>query len=75
MFELVRKELAEYFAISPETITRDTNFVTDLKADSLAIAELMFELESKADIIIGDDAMDTVKTVGDLCDYIDKLKK
>ena len=71
MFEKIQKELAEYFEVAPETITRDTNFVKDLKADSLAIMELMFNLESETGKTIEDDAMDTVKTVGDLVDYIE----
>lgn len=71
MFEKIQKELAEYFDIAPETITRDTDFAKDLKADSLAIMELMFNLESETGKTIEDDAMDTVKTVGDLVNYIE----
>lgn len=71
MFEKIQKDLAEYFEVAPETITRDTDFVKDLKADSLAIMELMFNLESETGKTIEDDAMDTVKTVGDLVDYIE----
>ncbi len=71
MFEKIQKELADYFDIAPEAITRDTDFVKDLKADSLAIMELMFNLESETGKTIEDDAMDTVKTVGDLVDYIE----
>lgn len=71
MFEKIQKELSEYFDIAPEKITRETHFVNDLKADSLAIMELMFNLESETGKTIEDDAMDTVKTVGDLVDYIE----
>ena len=71
MFEKIQKELSDYFDIAPEKITRETHFVNDLKADSLAIMELMFNLESETGKTIEDDAMDTVKTVGDLVDYIE----
>lgn len=71
MFEKIQKELSEYFEIAPEKITRETHFVNDLKADSLAIMELMFNLESETGKTIEDDAMDTVKTVGDLVDYLE----
>lgn len=71
MFEKIQKDLAEYFDVAPETITRDTDFTKDLKADSLAIMELMFNLESETGKTIEDDAMDSVKTVGDLVDYIE----
>lgn len=71
MFEKIQKELSEYFDIAPEKITRETDFAKDLKADSLAIMELMFNLESETGKTIEDDAMDSVKTVGDLVDYIE----
>ena len=72
MFEKIQKELAEYFEIDPSKITRDTDFVKDLQADSLAIMELMFNLESETGKTIEDDVMDSVKTVGDLVDYLQK---
>ncbi len=73
MFEKIQKELADYFEIAPEKITRDTDFVNDLQADSLAIMELMFNLESETGKTLEDDVMENVKTVGDLVDYIEKL--
>ncbi len=73
MLEKIQKELGEYFEIDPSTITRDTDFVKDLQADSLAVMELMFSLESETGKVMGDDVMDKVKTVGDLVDYIESL--
>ncbi len=73
MFEKIQKELAEYFGIAPETITRDSDFAKDLKADSLAIMELMFSLESETGKTMDDDVMEKVKTVGDLVDYLETL--
>ncbi len=72
MFEKIQKELAEYFEIDPATITRDTDFTKDLKADSLALMELMFNLESETGKTIEDDVISNVKTVGDLVDYLEK---
>ena len=73
MFEKIQKELAEYFGIAPEKITRDSDFAKDLKADSLAIMELMFSLESETGKTMDDDVMEKVKTVGDLVDYLETL--
>ncbi|MCH5164844.1 MAG: acyl carrier protein [Clostridiales bacterium] len=72
MFEKVQKELAEYFDIDPATITPDTTFDGDLKADSLALMELMFSLESETGKTLNDDVMESVKTVGDLCAVLEK---
>ncbi len=71
MFEKIQKELADYFEIDPATVTRDTRFVEDLGADSLALMELMFSLETETGKTMDDDVMEKVKTVGDLCDYIE----
>lgn len=71
MFEQIQKQLAEYFGIDPASITRDTSFADDLQADSLAIMELVFDLESATGKTLDDDAMEKVKTVGDLCDMLE----
>ena len=70
MFEKIQKELAEYFELDPATITRDTTFADDLKADSLALMELMFNLESETGKTLDDEVLDKVKTVGDLCKFM-----
>lgn len=72
MFEKIQSKLADYFGVSPDTIKPETSFIQDLKADSLAIMELMFDLESETGISFADDAMDGIKTVGDLSDYLEK---
>ena len=68
MFERIQKELAEYFDIDAATITRETTFADDLKADSLALMELMFSLESETGKTLDDDVIEKVKTVGELCE-------
>lgn len=71
MFEKIQKELAEYFEIDPSKITLDTKFIDDLGADSLALMELMFNLETETGKTMDDDVMDKVKSVGDLVKYIE----
>ena len=72
MFERIQKELAEYFDIDAATITRETTFADDLKADSLALMELMFSLESETGKTLDDEVIEKVKTVGELCDLLEK---
>ena len=72
MFERIQKELAEYFDIDAAPITRETTFADDLKADSLALMELMFSLESETGKTLDDDVIEKVKTVGELCDLLEK---
>lgn len=70
MFEKIQNELASYFNIDPATITPETTFAEDLKADSLALMELLFDLESETGKSLDDDVMDKIKTVGDLVKLI-----
>ena len=71
MFEKIQAKLAEYFELDPSKITPDTDFADDLQADSLALMELMFDLESETGKTLDDDVMDKVKTVGDLCNLLE----
>lgn len=71
MFEKIQNELAEYFGIDASKITPTTSFKDDLKADSLALMELMFSLESETGKTLDDDVMDKIATVGDLCKLLE----
>ena len=64
--------VAEQMGVDKSEITRETNFQTDLNADSLDIVELVMEFEDEFEINIPDDAAETILTVGDAVKYIDK---
>ena len=51
-------------------ITPETNFETDLKADSLDVVELVMAFEDEFDIEIDDKMGPKMKTVQDALDYI-----
>lgn len=62
--------LAEQFAIEPEDINEDTGF-EDLGADSVDLVELAMNLEEEFGIDeMGEDAITSIHTVGDLVNYI-----
>ena len=67
--------VCEHLAVSKEQVTRTTNFVDDIGADSLDIVELIMELEEEFDIQIPDDQAEKIKTVGEAIDYIEKEAK
>ena len=71
VFEKLAKLIAEQFGISEEEITMDTSFVGDLNATSIDIVDLMLAVESTFDLDeIEEDALERVKTVGDVVNYI-----
>lgn len=51
-------------------ITRDTNFTYDLGLKSIDQLELITDVEDEFGIEVSDDAVETIRTVGDLLDYI-----
>ena len=48
----------------------EASFIDDLKADSLAIVELVLALEEEFEIEIPDEDTEKIKTVGDAINYI-----
>ena len=67
--------VCEHLAVNKEQVTRNTNFIEDIGADSLDIVELIMELEEEFDIQIPDDQAEKIKTVGEAVDYIDQAVK
>lgn len=73
MFEKVRDILSSQLDVDAEIITPDTDIAEDLGADSLDVVELLTALEDEFSIIIPQDAAQSIKTVGDLAEFIDGL--
>lgn len=65
LVELVAKQIC----VSKEKVVRSATFV-DLGADSLDVAELIMEIEDAFDVSIPEEAMGSIKTVGDVIDYL-----
>jgi acyl carrier protein len=72
--ERVVNIVAEQLGVEKEKITRDSNFVNDLGADSLDTVELVMELEEEFDINIADDAAEKIQTVGEAIGHIEKAQ-
>jgi len=73
VFDKIRETLASQFDVDPEKITRDTDIMNDLGADSLDLVELIMTLEEEYGITVTDDSIYEHKTVGDIADYIESL--
>ncbi len=71
-FEKIRDIIAKQLDIDPETITRESNLIEDLHADSLDIVELVMDLEQEFDAEIPDEELPKVQTVGDILRYLQK---
>lgn len=76
ILEIVKEQICEQLDnIDPTAIKLETEFIKDLKADSLDVVELVMRLEDKFDIEINDGVASKIQTVEDSIDYIKRFKK
>ena len=71
IFENVKKMIAKQLKADEATITMDTRLVEDLKADSANVMVMIIDLEDNYGIIVEDDQIMNLKTVGDVVKYIE----
>ena len=74
-FETIKNLIGEQLKIDPAKITRDSRLMEDLKADSANIMVMIMDLEDRFGITVEDDQIMRMRTVGDVADYIEKVKK
>ncbi len=72
IFEKVRKLIAEQLDVDVDEITLETVITEDLGADSLDVVDLVMTFEDEFGIEIPDDAVETIKTVGDVVKFIEE---
>ena len=68
--ERVRKIIVEQLEVSPDKVKPEASFADDLKADSLAVVELVLALEETFKLEIPDEDTEKINTVGDVINYI-----
>jgi len=64
--------LTERLGVSEARVKVGSHLIDDLGADSLDAVEVIMALEDTFDIDIPDVEADTLKTVGAICEYIEK---
>ena len=72
--EKVKKIVMDHLGIEESKISLDSKFIDDLGADSLDTVELVMAFEEHFGIEIPDDAAETILTVQNAVDFIDKKK-
>ena len=71
IFERVRTMLAEQLEIDEDRITMDSNIMEDFDADSLDVVDMVMSLEDEFGIEVPDDAIENLRTVGDVVNFVD----
>ena len=68
----VKEIIIDKLGVEDSSIKNESRFIEDLNADSLDTVELIMEFEEEFNIEIPDDAAESLKTVGEAINYIDK---
>ena len=72
VYEQLKGMIATQLKVSEDKVTLEAKLQDDLKADSANVMMLIMDIEAEFGIEVEDDAIATVKTVGDLVSYIEK---
>ncbi len=62
--------ICQQLEVAPDQVKPEASFVDDLKADSLAVVELVLALEQEFNIEIPDEDTEQIKTVKNALDYV-----
>ena len=74
IFETVKKMIATQLKVDENAITPESRLVEDLKADSANVMVMIMDLEDNFGIMVEDDQIMKLKTVGDVVAYIEANK-
>ncbi|MCL2702738.1 MAG: acyl carrier protein [Defluviitaleaceae bacterium] len=73
IFEKIRELIAEQLGIEEDAISLETNFRTELKADSLDLFQIINDIEDEYDITI--ENVEEITTVAQAVKYVEANKK
>ena len=72
IYNKVKEYILMQLPIDSSRIVESARMVEDLGADSANLMMLIMDLESEFNLTVEDEALGTIKTVGDIVDYIQK---
>lgn len=73
VLEKVMEIIAGQFEVERDTLTLETSFVDDLRADSIDLLDLIMSVEDEFGIEVPDDQLENVKTIGDVVGYLEEI--
>ncbi len=72
VFEKLKTIIIDEFEIEEELITMNTSLTDELDIDSLDLVDLVMTVEDEFSIELPDEALEGMKTIGDLVKYIEE---
>lgn len=71
VFDKVKEYILMQLPVDEGKVVPEARLVEDLGADSANLMMLIMDLENEYDTTVEDDALGTIKTVGDIVSYIE----
>lgn len=72
IFDKVKEYILMQLPVDGDKVVDSARMVDDLGADSANLMMLIMDLETEFNLTVEDEALGTIKTVGDIVDYIQK---
>jgi acyl carrier protein len=72
ILDRIMQTIAEVTDQAPDDLNSQTELVADLNIDSLAMFEIVIDLEEAFALQISDEDIDRIRTIGDIVDYVDR---
>lgn len=71
IFEKIKKIIVDELGVSEDKVTLETRLSEDLAIDSIDAVEIVMYIEEEWDISVSDEEAFSLKTVGDLVNYVE----
>lgn len=75
MFEKIKAILVQELGVNESEITPDAKIKGDLGISSVEFVDIAMTIEEEFDIELDEDKLRTIKTVNELCNYVEALIK
>ena len=72
IFDKVKEYILMQLPVDGDKVVDSARMVEDLGADSANLMMLIMDLETEFNLTVEDEALGSIKTVGDIVDYISK---
>lgn len=72
IFDKVKEYILMQLTIDDAKVVESARLIDDLGADSANLMMLIMDLETEFNLTVEDEALGSIKTVGDIVDYIQK---
>ncbi|MCI7805509.1 MAG: acyl carrier protein [Oscillospiraceae bacterium] len=71
VFDKVKELIVDQLDVEEDAVKMESVIIDDLGADSLDVVDLVMSIEEEFDMEIPDEAVEKIKTVGDIVSYIE----